>query len=175
MLAAALLVASMSTSPKTSAALDRLAIKHVVVARRPAEHVVSVITHGAFAVASGTTNGASVHDGLHLIRPGWTVVCSFSAAPSATQLQSACRFPQAIAVELSADLAAQMAAQSGNFGLATIAQERAFASARGPDRDSERARAQLLHQLNEQMRTGLITRQQAIQRWNEFRLSWLLP
>ena len=68
-----------------------------------------------------------------------------------------------------------MAAQHGDFGMATIAEERAFAAAKGPDRDSERARVQLLRQLNEQMRTGLISRRQAIQKWNEFRLSWLLP
>lgn len=175
MIATALLLASLSTAPKSPVDLDRLAIKHVVAERRPDEHVVSVIMHGAYALASGRANGASVHDGLHLLRPGWAVVCSFAAAPTPAQLQSACRFPQTVAVELSSNLAAQLAAQSGDFGIATIAQERAFASAKGPDREPERARVQLLHQLNEQMRTGLITRQQAITRWNEFRLSWFVP
>lgn len=155
--------------------INRAAIQHVVLERHTGEHVRILIIHGDYALASGTSPDGPVHDGLILTRAGWHVACTFSPVPSATQLQSACKFPEAPATQLSASLAAQMAAQKGDFGTATIAETRAFATIRGPERDSERARVQLLHQLNEQLRTGMITRQQAIQRWNEFRLSWLLP
>lgn len=72
-------------------------------------------------------------------------------------------------------VAAQTSAERGEFSTAVIAQTRAFASAKGPDRDQERARLQLLNQRSEQMRTGRITRTQAIQQWNQFRYSWMLP
>jgi hypothetical protein len=96
--------------------------------------------------------------------------------PLATQLKSMCGFPQATAIEISADEGTQAAVARGDFGMATIAQVRAYNfSVKGPDRDRERARVQLLHQLSEQMRTGAITRAQAIARWNQSTYSWMLP
>lgn len=150
-------------------------ISHAVTQQRPAEQVTSVIVHGGYALASGRTPAGTVHDGLRQSRGGWRIVCSFTAPLPASELQKKCGFPSGIAAEMQADLAAQNAAQTGDFSTAAAAQQRAYMSASGPERDDERARVQLLTRLNDQLRLGMITRQQAIQQWNQFRLSWALP
>lgn len=171
----ALALAAVTSSPMPRAHDDRAAVAHAAVQRHPGERVGTVILHGSYAYAIGTMPRRAIHDGLHLGPNGWRVVCTFAAAPSATQMQSQCGFPAGIAAEFSANVAAQTAAQSGHFTTALHAEERAYLSAVGPARDDERARVQLLHQLAEQMRTGAITRSQAIQKWNQFTLTWALP
>ncbi len=177
MITALALIAALTTpAPKATVDIDRMAIAHVVTERNPGEHVTIVIVHDAeYAIASGHSPSGPMHDGLRLKNTGWRIVCAFSAVPASKQLASKCEFPATVANEMAANLAAEVAAQSGDFNMATIAEERAFASAKGPERDSERARVQYLTILNEQMRTGMITRQQAIQKWGEFRFSWALP
>ncbi len=124
----------------------------------------------------GAYPNAPFFTGLRLTHGTWRVACTLQSEPLPPALISHCGFPQAVAIEVSADEATQAEVQRGQFGLATIAQVRAYNfSLKGPDRDQERARVQLLHVLNEQMQSGMITRAQAIQRWNQFRYSWSLP
>lgn len=135
-----------------------------------------VIVHGSYALAAVRAAAGSSFDGLRFSGSTWRVVCTVKSEPMPTQLKSTCGFPQATAIEISADEGTQAAVARGDFGMATIAQVRAYNfSVKGPDRDQERARVQLLHQLSEQMRTGTITRAQAIQRWNQSSYSWMLP
>ena len=171
------LLAALASPATSSANGDRAAIAHAVTQRHSGERVAAVFVHGNYALVTGRSSaGRPVNDGLRLTRGGWHVACTLSSEPLPTKLRSQCRFPQAVAIELSANEATQRAAEQGQFGLATIAQARAYNwSVKGPERDDERARLQLLHQLGEQMRTGMISRQQAIQKWNEFRLTWALP
>lgn len=177
MITALALIAALTTpAPKAPVDIDRMAIAHVVTERNPGERVTILIVHnGEYAVASGHSPSGPMHDGLRRKNTGWRVVCTFSGVPTSKHLASQCDFPASVADEMSANLAAEVAVQSGDFHMATIAEERAYASARGPERDWERARVQYLTILNEQMRTGMITRQQAIQKWGEFRFSWALP
>jgi len=135
-----------------------------------------VIMHGNYALAAVNAGAGSVFDGLRFSGNGWRVSCTVKSEPLPTQLKSMCGFPQAIAIQISADEGTQAAVARGDFGMATIAQVRAYNfSVKGPDRDQERARVQLLHQLSEQMRNGTITRAQAIARWNQSTYSWMLP
>lgn len=176
MLSTVALLAVLNAPASAAVDVDRPAIARAVTQRHHGERVETVIVHGNYALASGRTSAGLIHDGLRLTRAGWRIACTLRSEPLPTQLRSQCGFPQAVAIELSANEATQRAAERGEFRLATIAQVRAYNwSVKGPERDDERARLQLLHQLNEQMRTGMITRQQAIQKWNEFRLTWTLP
>lgn len=174
MIAALLSAAIAASNPPAPA--DRTAIRHAVArAHNGAVTLDSIIVHGTYALASGHTATAPARDGLHFLRGTWKVMCNFgSAVPTPAQLRRECGFPTAAAVEISSDESAAASAQSGNFAPAVIAQTYAFQAARGPDKEQERARLQLLQRLNEQMRTGQITRAQAIQQWNQFRYSWSL-
>lgn len=176
MLIAFALFAALASPAASSANADRTAIAHAVMQRHSGEQVTAVFVHGNYALATGHTASGPVNDGLHLAQGRWHIACTLSSEPIPTKLRSQCGFPQAVAIEVSANEATQRAAEQGQFGLATIAQARAYNwSVKGPERDDERARLQLLHQLSEQMRTGMISRQQAIQKWNEFKLTWALP
>lgn len=170
------LLAALASPAASSANADRPAIAHAVTQRHSGEHVAAVFVHGNYALVTGRTAGGPVNDGLRFSRGSWHIACTLNSEPLPTKLRSQCGFPQAVAIELSANEATQRAAEQGQFGLATIAQARAYNwSVKGPERDDERARLQLLHQLSEQMRTGMLSRQQAIQKWNEFKLTWALP
>lgn len=174
---ALIFAAALASPPAVPLNTDKAEIRREVTRRHGADtRVDRVIIHGNFALASGQSGPAEVRDGLQFSRSAWHVVCSFgSAVPTQSQLTHECRFPATVAFELAANERAQSAVERGDFQTAVIAQTRAFASAKGPDRDQERARLQLLNQLNNQMRTGMITRAQAIQQWNQFRYSWMLP
>ena len=176
MIAVALSLA-LAAAPAAPLPADRSAIAQAVRQRNGSSaRVDHIITHGNYALASVQTGAAPVFNGLRFSGRKWRVVCAVRSEPLPTTLKSMCGFPQATAIEISADEGTQAAVARGDFGLATIAQVRAYNfSVKGPDRDQERARVQLLHQLSEQMRTGMITRAQAIQRWNESRYSWMLP
>lgn len=167
------LAAAMGGSPDTA----RTAIVEAVRQHSgPSTRVDHVITHGNYALAAVRAAAGSSFDGLRFSGNTWRVVCTVKSEPLPTQLKSMCGFPQATAIEISADEGTQAAVARGDFGMATIAQVRAYNFAvKGPDRDQERARVQLLRQLSEQMRTGTITRAQAIQRWNQSSYSWMLP
>lgn len=172
-----IVLAAALTSPHGTLDASRGAILQTVAQRQGASaHVERIAVHGNYALAGGRLSSAPFIDGLHRSQSAWKIVCTMRSQPMPTQLVSRCRFPQSIAVVLSADDATETAAERGDFGLATIAQVRAYNwSAKGPDREQERARLQQLRLLNEQMRTGMLTRAQAIQKWNQFRYSWALP
>lgn len=174
---ALILAAAVASPPAVAPNTTKAEIRRAITRRHGAStRVDRLIIHGGYALASGQSQSAPVRDGLHLSRNTWRVVCSFgSAVPSQSQLMRDCGFPAMVAFEIAANESAQSAAERGDFQTAVIAQTHAFASAKGPDRDQERARLQLLTQLNNQMRTGMITRTQAIQQWNQFRYSWMLP
>jgi hypothetical protein len=167
----------LAAAPAGTADANRSAIVQAVQQKNGASaRVDHVITHGNYALAAVRAADGSVFDGLRYSGSTWRVVCTMRSEPLPTQLKSACGFPQATAIQISADEGTQAAVARGDFGMATIAQVRAYNfSVKGPDRDQERARVQLLHQLSEQMRTGAITRAQAIQRWNQASFSWMLP
>jgi hypothetical protein len=163
------LAAAMGGTPNADRAAIVQAVRQHSGSSTRVDHV---ITHGNYALAA---TGSSF-DGLRFSGSTWRVVCTMKSEPLPTQLKSMCGFPQATAIEISADEGTQAAVARGDFGMATIAQVRAYNfSVKGPDRDQERARVQLLHQLSEQMRTGMITRAQAIARWNQSTYSWMLP
>lgn len=173
---ALVLVAALTTPPDATLETDRASIRRIVQQQRgTSTRVDRVIIHGEYALAAGRSPAGTTIDGLHFTHGGWHVTCRLQSEPSPTELMARCGFPAGIAAEISANEAAQTSAERGEFSTAVIAQERAFASSKGPDRDQERARLQLLNQLNEQMRTGRITRAQAIQQWSQFRYSWMLP
>lgn len=174
---ALVLAAAVATPWAVPLNTDKAEIRRTVIRRHGAStRGDRIIIHGNFALVAGRSEGAPVRDGLHFSRSSWQVVCSFgSAMPTQAQLTRECRFPATVAFELAANENAQTAVERGDFQTAVIAETHAFASARGPDRDQERARLQLLNQLNNRMRTGMITRAQAIQQWNQFRYSWMLP
>lgn len=176
MIATLTLIAALGAPTKGTLDVDRAAIAQIVLQRHGASaHLERIIIHGGYALAAGRTSTGPVRDGLHLTHGGWRIVCSFRSAPTAEQLGTNCGFPAGIATEVVMNESAQAAVQQGNFTTALSEEKRAFASASGPDRDQERARVQLLHQLGEGMRTGTMTRAQAIRKWNEFRFSWMLP
>lgn len=173
---ALVLAGALTAQPHAAPQADRTEIRQIVQRRHGASTRVNrIIIHGGYALAAGRSSAGAAIDGLRFTHSGWRVVCSLRSEPSPTDLMSRCGFPAGIAAEISADESAQISAESGQFTTAVIAQERAFASATGPDRNQERARFQLLHQLSEQIRTGRITRAAAIQQWNQFRYSWMLP
>ena len=175
MIAVVLAAALAAASPAPPA--DRAAIQQSVARAHGGAVIIDrIIVHGTYALASGHAAAAPARDGLHFLRGAWKVMCSFgSAVPTPAQLRRECGFPTAVAVEISSDESAATSAQSGDFAPAVIAQTYAFQAAVGPDKDQERARLQLLQRLNEQMRTGQITRAQAIRQWSQFRYSWALP
>lgn len=175
MIGVVLAAALAAASPAPAA--DRSAIQHAVARAHGGTVAIDrIVVHGTYALASGHTAAAPSRDGLHFLRGSWRVMCSFgSAVPTPAQLRRACGFPTAVAVEISSDESAATSAQRGNFAPAVIAQTHAFQAAIGPDKEQERARLQLLQRLNEQMRTGQITRAQAIRQWSQFRYSWALP
>lgn len=161
----------------TQPEIDRRAIQHVVEERfGPKTHVSSVLLKGQYALARGTMDGAPLQEGLKLEHSGWRITCTLGATPATDSvLISKCEFPAEIAEVLSAQAAADTAISHGDFSTAAAEEKRAYKESKGPSVNDERARVQLLQQLNEQMRTGMITRQQAILKWSEFRLTWALP
>lgn len=168
-------IAAAPSPPAVHPDVDRAAIRHVVSQRNASARVDAIIVHGDYAIASGTSSGGALINGLHLATSGWQVVCNFESPPSPSELTDRCGFPIAVSNELAANEAAQASVQKGDFAHAATSEKKAYASAQGPDKDQEAARAQYLAQLNEQMRTGAITRQQGIQAWSQFRYSFMLP
>lgn len=164
---------SVQRAPATDLALTE--IRRAVVARHPSAHVEAIIIHGNYAIANARSASGVVIDGLHLTRDAWKIACTFQSPPTASEVKNQCGFPAAVASEIAANESAQFAVQKGDFSSAATAEKRAYASASGPERDRERARAQYLTILSERMRTGLITRAQGIQAWSAFRYSWTLP
>jgi hypothetical protein len=151
----------------------RDAVRAAVIARY-GEHtqIYSILVKGPYALAQGT----NVHDGLQQVDGQWQIVCELpNGSVQVTTLQSRCGFPQATAAVLSVEEPINFAAGQGNFAVAKTVEKRAFASATGPQREFDRARLQLLTQLDLQMRTQHITRAQAMQQWNQLRYSWALP
>lgn len=167
--------AALTAPPAGTLENDRSSIRRIVQQQDASTRVDRVIIHGEYALAAGRSPAGTTIDGLYFTHSGWRITCRLRSEPSPTDLMSRCAFPAGIAAEIAANEAAQTSAERGQFSAAVIAQTRAFATAKGPDRDQERARLQLLNQLNEQMRTGRITRAQAIQQWSQFRYSWMLP
>lgn len=169
------LAAALTTPPSPALDTDRTTIRRIVQQQHGSTHADRIIIHGEYALAAGRSPAGTTLDGLRFTHSGWHITCRLQAEPSPTDLMSRCGFPAGIAAEISANESAQTSAERGQFSTAVIAQTRAFASAKGPDRNQERARLRLLNQLNEQMRTGRITRAQAIAQWSQFRYSWTLP
>ncbi len=152
----------------------RDAVRAAVIARHgPRTQVYSILVKGPYALAQGT----NFHDGLKQSSGHWHIVCQLpNGSTQISLLQSRCGFPVNIAEVLSVEEPINFAAGQGNFSAAEAMERRAFASAGGaPMSDSERARMQLLTQLDLRMRLQQITRQQAIQQWSQLRYSWSLP
>lgn len=174
MLAAAVLTAAVTTSaPAGLPQSERDRVRAVVVQRHgPKTQIYSILIKQGYALAQGT----GFHYGLRKNGSQWTIVCSELPAQAApATLQSKCGFPQGVAVLITTEEPVNIAASQGNFSAAATLEKQAYASATGPQRDSERVRMQQLTLLNEQMRTQTITRQQAIQQWSQAQFSWSLP
>lgn len=173
-LAAALALAT--PAPKDALKLDRAAIKHVETTRRGVTaHVTSIVVSGDYAIAHGVTGSGEFHDGLRLGTSGWSIVCALGKKDTTTAILNHCGFPEDVALQLAEDELANDSVQQGDFTTAQLAEEHAFQLAPAPQKSSEMARAQLLAQLKTQLGAGQITRQQAIQKWNSFALTWFLP
>jgi len=95
--------------------------------------------------------------------------------PRAAVLQSRCGIPAPIATHLAAEEPTNLLASQGQFNAAIAAEQKAFASASGAQRENDRARLQQLRLLNQQMQLQQVTREQAIQEWNRLQFSWALP
>lgn len=175
MIATLWLLAALNAPAKAAVDIDRSAITHVVTERHPSSHVDDIVLQGNYALAHGRSPAGPIYEGLELMRSGWRVVCSFKVAPTSSELASSCGFPAGIASAVASSQTAQALAERGEFERALTLEKRAYASVTGPARDTERARVQFLTMLNDRMRLGLVTRQQAILQWNEFRYSWALP
>jgi hypothetical protein len=148
-------------------------VRAAIVARHgPRMHIYSILVKGPYALAQGS----NIHDGLHKTSAGWQVVCQLpNGAVQVTTLQRRCGFPANVAAILSVEEPINFAASQGNFSAAKAVEQRAYASATGPQREIDRARLQLLTQLDLQMRLQTITRDQAMRQWNSLRYSWALP
>jgi invasion protein IalB len=151
----------------------RDAVRAAIVARYGARtHIYSILVKGPYALAQGT----NLHDGLQQVDGRWQIVCRLpNGTAQVTALQSRCGFPQSTAAVLSVEEPINFASGQGNFAAAKAMEQRAYASATGPQREIDRARLQLLTQLELQMRLQQITRTQAMQQWNQLRYSWALP
>lgn len=152
----------------------RDAVRAAVIARHgPKTQVYSILVKGPYALAQGAT----FHDGLKQSGAHWQIVCHLpNGSTQVATLQSRCGFPVSVAEILSVEEPINFAAGEGNFAAAKTMEQRAYASAGGtPISDTERARLQLLTQLDQQMRLQSITRDQAIQRWSQLQFSWSLP
>lgn len=166
----------MTPSPPPYTARQQAVAQAVQARHGAAAQVTSVIVEGSSAVALGTAHGAKLKDGLRLEGSQWRITCELGSTPADSRiLVRRCGFPQNDAVMLAAQAAAETAISRGDFSAATAAEARAYRAASGPQIDDERARLQLLRRLNEQMRTGAITRADAIRQWSQFRLTWSLP
>lgn len=137
--------------------------------------VTSVLVSGNDAVVRGRDRGP-IHQGLIRRNGRWQIVCTLRAgAASAAQLERACGFPAASARQLAGDEAVNAAAAGGDFTRAQRLEQATFAVAGPAMRPAEAARLQLLRRLADQLRMGMITRQQAISQWNQVRISVFLP
>jgi hypothetical protein len=174
MLLAAALAAAVSSSAPALPMSQRDQVRQVLVQRYgPKVQVYSILIKSGYAVAQGT----GFHDGLKKSGSRWQIVCSKLPAGQLqpTTLQSHCGFPESVAVIVSTEEPVNMAVAQGDFSTAMATEQKAYASSTGPTHDAERVRLQQLTQLNEQMRTQTITRQQAIQQWSQLEFSWSLP
>jgi hypothetical protein len=148
-------------------------VRAAIIARHGARTpVYSILVKGPYALAQGT----SFHDGLKRRSGHWKIVCQLpNGTTQVALLQSRCGFPASVAEILSVEEPINFAAGQGNFSVAKTMAQRAYATAGAARSDSERARLQLLTQLDLRMRLQQITRQQAIQQWSQLRYSWSLP
>jgi hypothetical protein len=164
----------MIAAPQPPPMSTRDMVRAAVIARHGARtQVYSILVKGPYALAQGTT----FHDGLKQSNGHWQIVCQLpNGSTQVAMLQSRCGFPVNAAEILSVDEPINFAAGQGNFSAAKAMEHRAYATAGGaPMNDSERARMQLLTQLDQQLRLQTITRSQAMQQWNQLRYSWSLP
>lgn len=137
--------------------------------------VTSVLISGNDAVARGHDPGP-VHQGLVHENGAWRIVCTLTNAPaSAETLEQNCGFAASSAHRIAADEAVNAAAAAGNFSRAERLEQSTFSVGGTGMQPSESARLQLLRRLNNEMRMGIITRQQAIAQWNQVRFSVFLP
>lgn len=169
----ALVITLMAIPPSSSAwTAYKPAVRKAVIARHGQTQIDSILIKGSYALVHGT----GFHDVLRRTDGSWTIVCDMSkTAPAANVLQSRCGVPAPIATQLAAEEPANLMAGQGEFTAAVDAEQRAFASASGPQRETDRIRLQQLRILNEQMQLQQITRAQAIQQWNRLQFSWALP
>lgn len=173
MLLIAALVVALSTAAPVPATSTRDAVRQAVLSQHGSRtQIYSILIKGSYALVQGK----GLHEGLEYARGRWRAVCELpegTAAPAT--LQQRCGFPTTVATLMSVEEPVNVAASQGQFTVAVTAERQAFASATGPVRDSDRARLQLLTQLQEQMRVQAITREQAIARWSQLQISWSLP
>ncbi len=169
------IVMALATIPPSSSAWTayKPAVRKAVIAAHGQTQIDSILIKGSFALVHG--NG--FHDVLRRRADGsWTIVCDMShTLPTASVLQSRCGVPAGIATRLAAEEPTNLLASQGQFTAAIDAEQKAFASATGPQREQDRVRLQQLRTLNQQMQLQQITREQAIQEWNRLQFSWALP
>jgi hypothetical protein len=132
----------------------------------------SVLVKGQYAVARGN----NFHAGLKLTGDTWHITCELTGGPfSATVLTQRCGFPSTVATQLAAEEPINLMASQGNFHSAAGAEQQLYTTATGPAREEAHVRYQTLTRLDTEMRLQQITRDQAIQQWNQVRFSWSLP
>ena len=157
--------------------VNRAAITYVITQLHGSRtRINSLVVVDNYALVWGSHAGTQFYDGMKLRTAGWHVACSTGqAVPSAPHLARACGFPADVALRLVDEQGANMAAEHGLFDKAVIAETTAHNASHTTspfERNQERARLQLLNQLKLQMQLGQITRAQAIQRWNQFQISF---
>ena len=174
MLLLATLVAIATIPPSSSAwTAYKPAVRQAVLAEHGRQvHIDSILIKGSYALVHGT----GFHEVLQRSGKSWKPMCDLThTAPTVNALESRCRVPATIATQLALEEPANLLAARGQFTAAITAEQVAIASATGPQRENDRVRLQQLRILNQQMQLQQITREQAIQRWNQLQFSWALP
>lgn len=170
-------VFALIVAAQSGGSMDAQAIRQAEIERHGAgTRLTSILISGPFAVTRGTSAAGAIHEGLRLERGGWRIVCDLGPqSASAAVLMQRCGFAEHRAGQLAADEAVNQAAERGAFSAAVAPAQRAYSFSLPATQKAEAARMQMLHQLNQQMQIGQISRADAIRKWNEMRFSWFLP
>lgn len=171
-MALSLIVALAVSSSSSAWTAEKPAVRAAVLRVYRKTSIDSILIKQTYALVSGQ----SVHVALRKTSGSWKIVCDVRGAMLSDRvLERRCHVPPRIAAELAADEPVNLLAEQGNFGAAVSAERTVMSASSAPASDTERARMQELRLLNQQMQLQQITRQQAIQQWNQLQYSWSLP
>lgn len=169
----AILLSAVTIPPSSSAwTAQKPAVRQAVLAHHPRAVIDSILIKDGYALVHGT----GFHEVLRRSGKTWNVVCDLSnSVPSANVLETRCNVPGDAATMLAMEDPVNIMAGQGNFSAAVAVEQSLAMSESSPQSPTERARFQQLRILNTQMQLQQITREQAIQQWNQLQYSWSLP